>query len=659
MRAYAWKHLLIAAPLLALSGCDLDPSGGGEPRLARVVVVSGALQTGTVGTELPEPVVVRVEDGRGQPMAGQALEFVVAAGDGLLLQQDARTDAEGLARARWMLGPVAGDTQRVEVRATDPKTGQARAFASFPALGRAGEPVSVEVVGGDNQVAVVGSALADSFAVRLRDGQGNQVTGASVAWSTLNGGSLLPNPSTTDAQGVARARWTLPTTAGPLSATATAASASATLAATGVPGPAASLKVTPSSVQGVVGAQVSVDASVVDQFENPVQAAVDFTVADPDVAEITQTIDDRTVVLQVRAVGETTLTARMRGTTTQVVVPLRVPGVPFYQVFAGAESSCGTVDGGATYCWDGTPRGSGFPPPTPGIDVDVIRCGLSLPVRFILNTVRCSGDFAQPWAGTHTAITVGGTNVCAWTGYVLARCWGSDNRLGQLGNGSRVPSPNAVSVSADGWYRQVAAGPDHVCAMAADFTAQCWGGNAAGQLGTGSAAGPDSCDGTPCSTVPVAVTGGLTFSTLTVGSGHSCGLDTGGAAWCWGANDDGQLGDGTTVQRNAPVRVAGGLTFASLRAGYRHTCGITTGGAAYCWGDNASGQLGTGSVGGTRPVPTTVVGGHAFTFIDGGRDHTCAVDTDKRAYCWGSNSHGQLGIGPPGPSRATPQRVPI
>jgi alpha-tubulin suppressor-like RCC1 family protein len=105
--------------------------------------------------------------------------------------------------------------------------------------------------------------------------------------------------------------------------------------------------------------------------------------------------------------------------------------------------------------------------------------------------------------------------------------------------------------------------------------------------------------------------------------------------------------------------VAGGLTFETLGAGYRHTCGITSGGAAYCWGDNASGQLGTGSVGGTRAVPTAVVGGHAFMFIDGGRDHTCAVRTDQRAYCWGSNSHGQLGIGPPGASTGTPQRIPI
>ncbi|HEV3049544.1 MAG TPA: Ig-like domain-containing protein, partial [Longimicrobium sp.] len=524
MRAYIGRHLPIAVALLALAACDRDPSGEDEPRLARVVVVSGALQTGTVGMELPEALVVRAEDSRGRPMAGQALEFVVTVGEGLLLQQDTQTDSAGLARARWMLGPVAGDTQRVEVRATDPATGQARAFAGVPAVGRAGEPVSVEVVGGNNQVGVVGSALADSFAVRVRDGQGNLVPGVAVAWSTANGGSLLPNPSTTDAQGVARAGWTLPTKAGPLSATATAGSASATVTATAAPGPAASVKATPSSLQGVVGGTVSVEAFPVDAFGNPVQAAVDFIVADPDVAVISQTIDERRVVLRVRALGETTVTARVRGTSMQAVIPLRVPGVPFYRVSAGAESSCGTVDGGTAYCWDGTLQGAGFPPPTPSVAVDVIRCGLSLGVSSFLNTVRCTGGFAEPAGGIPTAITVGGTNVCAWAYESAVRCWGSENRLGQLGNGSRVPSASAVNVAGNGRYRQVAAGPNHMCAVVADATAWCWGGNTNGQLGTGSAAGPDSCDGAACSTVPVAVAGGMAFRAVVVGSGHSCGL---------------------------------------------------------------------------------------------------------------------------------------
>jgi alpha-tubulin suppressor-like RCC1 family protein len=110
------------------------------------------------------------------------------------------------------------------------------------------------------------------------------------------------------------------------------------------------------------------------------------------------------------------------------------------------------------------------------------------------------------------------------------------------------------------------------------------------------------------------------------------------------------------VQRNAPVRAAAALTFQSLAAGYHHTCGITTGGETWCWGSNSGGQLGSGTIGGSSAVPVRVTGGVTFTQIDGGREHTCAVATDNRAWCWGDNSSGQLGIGA-APDSGTPQRV--
>jgi len=72
-------------------------------------------------------------------------------------------------------------------------------------------------------------------------------------------------------------------------------------------------------------------------------------------------------------------------------------------------------------------------------------------------------------------------------------------------------------------------------------------------------------------------------------------VTTAGAAYCWGDNDNGQLGDGTTTPRAGPVAVLGGLTFVAVGAGDAHTCGITTAGAAYCWGFNGNGQLGDGT----------------------------------------------------------------
>jgi alpha-tubulin suppressor-like RCC1 family protein len=105
------------------------------------------------------------------------------------------------------------------------------------------------------------------------------------------------------------------------------------------------------------------------------------------------------------------------------------------------------------------------------------------------------------------------------------------------------------------------------------------------------------------------VAGGLTFAQIAAG-GHSCGLDASGAAFCWGRNFDGRLGDGTTTPATNPVPVAGGITFLELSAGLRHTCGRDTSGTTYCWGNNPEGQLGNPAVIQTSvPVPTEPYGG--------------------------------------------------
>jgi len=94
---------------------------------------------------------------------------------------------------------------------------------------------------------------------------------------------------------------------------------------------------------------------------------------------------------------------------------------------------------------------------------------------------------------------------------------------------------------------------------------------------------------------------------VSAGGGHSCGVTTDRVTYCWGRNDQGQLGDGTTTQTSAPVPVTGQLTFATVSAGAGFICGVTTGGVGYCWGSNVNGQLGDGTTT-PRAMPVRVAG---------------------------------------------------
>jgi alpha-tubulin suppressor-like RCC1 family protein len=143
---------------------------------------------------------------------------------------------------------------------------------------------------------------------------------------------------------------------------------------------------------------------------------------------------------------------------------------------------------------------------------------------------------------------------------------------------------------------------------------------------------------------------GLTGATaISAGEAHTCALTTGGGLQCWGFNFYGQLGDGSTVNRHSPVAVTGlGSGVAAVTAGDVHTCALMAGGGAKCWGANSQGQLGDGQVCGATwcSLPVDVMGlSSGVAAIDAGAGHTCAVTGAAAAKCWGLNSNGQLGDG--------------
>jgi alpha-tubulin suppressor-like RCC1 family protein len=424
------------------------------------------------------------------------------------------------------------------------------------------------------------------------------------------------------------------------------------------------------------------------------------------------------------------------GQTTDALVPVRVPGLEsgVTSVSVGGASAC-AVKNGAVLCWgafdengelgNGSLNGSATPVPVEKLTSGVASVSVGLNFACALTDeggVLCWGDgttgalgngeFAVSpvpvqVVGLETGVSVvsagaGSVSAIKTDGSVVTWGFAAD---GELGNGSAesdsstaaggggastvpvkvkgllapavsvstgqapcvalrtggvecwgITAENALSpvrVSALGQVTSLAIGGSlstgqFACAVSGTFDEGliwCWGGNNAGQLGTGT---------TTDSTVPVQTAGftsGVTQVTGGVNADFACAVIS-GLAYCWGDNGSGQLGNGTRTQSSEPVAVETLSGVVAVSAGYNSTCAITTsgadagvGGSLYCWGDNTYGQLGNGTTT-SSAIPVAVAGlSSGVMAVAVGLDFACAVLADGTASCWGTNSNGQLGNG--------------
>ena len=550
------------------------------------------------------------------------------------------TGADGMASTILTTDTLAGRQHRVA--AIDNQ--HSVSGISPPITTVAGFPSTYTVVPG---VATpeVGSSVLISAQLADRYHNAVKVAGRVVAWAEIapagpTGASFSSPTSTTNADGIATVNFTIGTRSGlpyQVSVRDDQQAGGVSDYFVARPGAIAAYLVSPSVIDPPAGAAVLVYAQTADTYGNPSavadrQVQWSMTGSGGSLDATTSRTDEwgtATVTLSTSAAPGATYTVSASDasgkvgtspsfTTTQQVALASI------STGLGAATTCGIATDGKAWCW--------------GAD-DVGQLG---------NGNRVERAFPGKVAGNYTMTSLSASkyHTCGIAGGVVL-CWG-DNQFGELGDNTAVLHPVPTAINSSLTFISVSAGARHTCAIATGGEAYCWGSRAGGGLGDGSQAGSASS--------PVKVAGGLSFVALGAGVDHTCGITTGGDAYCWGSNEAGKLGNGSVLPAFTPQAVSGGLKFTSISVGETYTCGIA-GGKAYCWGDPSNGQLGLGTPLVTKNTPAAVESTLTFVAISAGAFHTCAIASDATAWCWGDNTTGELGA-PDIPSNVPFRSVP-
>jgi alpha-tubulin suppressor-like RCC1 family protein len=347
--------------------------------------------------------------------------------------------------------------------------------------------------------------------------------------------------------------------------------------------------------------------------------------------------------------------------------PYFQPAQSWLSTNPGAGHTCGVAVDGLTYCWGANRFGQ-------------LGIGSAGEARSTPQPVAGAMKFAH--------LSAGANHTCGLTEGGDVHCWGS-NLLGQLGNGSLTNSATPVKVRANLKFVAVSAGFTHTCGITTEGGVHCWGDGRQGQLGIGSSGG--SITSPAATPIP-----GLTFLNVAAGGAFTCGRTRELKLFCWGSNNNAQLGAPTTDMcpsgnkqeacSRTPIAVAANRTFFFLNVGHDKACAVTNernetlcwgafrqapgtppasvpGAASFemlavgmgyacglaageirCWGNNSSGQLGNGTRT-TSAEPVLVSSELKFGSVRAGQRHACAITTGRQMFCWGSNLDGQLGNG--------------
>jgi alpha-tubulin suppressor-like RCC1 family protein len=301
----------------------------------------------------------------------------------------------------------------------------------------------------------------------------------------------------------------------------------------------------------------------------------------------------------------------------------RVVGAAALPIALGHEHGCAGIDGVA--CWG---RGGGG--------------------RIGDGTVQSRAAPVSVAPGAWRSLAAGNAFSCGVDDGGDLYCWGTNND--GLGVDGVTSSTVPIAVGEPGAWAEVTAGGLVACALRADDgSAWCWGNNGSGVLAAFSGSG------TPLTRAkePVPVSGGHSFVDISTSGSHACGIDDEGAAWCWGGNAKGGIGNGTSD--SAPVRTlvsappsdGGVVTWVDIGVGREFTCGVRSDDTLWCWGANSQGDLGNGQYGASawRTLPVQIGEVIVWRSVSPNSTHACALNDEGRAYCWGDSEDGQIGIG--------------